>query len=480
MKNHHLLLLPVIFLLAGTYGHAQFTVSGEFRPRLEYRDGYTRLRDSSQSPYVDILGRNRILFDFMNEKFTTRFSLQHAFVFGENNFSSDTITRNTVNIFEAWFRYSFTRGFAIKAGRMDLSYDDQRLIGSSNWRQWGATHDLVMLQWEVKKAGYTGDLGFAINNTAPAQAFLSSYTMKNYKYMAYLWQQKKFFDDKLTLSLLAIMDINQRPNLKTPWSKVTGTDTLPVFNTQDSIIGYAIVPIITTGTTIETFPNALYARGTIGGNIWFGHKNLSLFGNGFYQFGSLSDGRKVSSWFYSAIVAYRIVKALKIQVAWEQFSGNNYSDTTDQKQRSTGFCSLWGSSHNFYGYMDMFSAYVPTGNHAGLNDLWVRAVVNFTEKTYLEATYRWFSMGYGYLPAKVIKPGDLPYQEVKKSLGSEIDLMLVYKPWPNVEVNGAYCIFLPTQTMEIYDGLKPGTSKWAQYAYIMVTYKPVFFNSDKH
>jgi hypothetical protein len=34
--------------------------------------------------------------------------------------------------------------------------------------------------------------------------------------------------------------------------------------------------------------------------------------------------------------------------------------------------------------------------------------------------------------------------------------------------------------MEILDGLKAGTSKFAQYAYLMITFKPVFFDSSKH
>ena len=38
----------------------------------------------------------------------------------------------------------------------------------------------------------------------------------------------------------------------------------------------------------------------------------------------------------------------------------------------------------------------------------------------------------------------------------------------------------PTSTMEKLNSLTPGKSKWAQYAYLMLTYKPNFFNSDKH
>ena len=93
-----LLLSCSILLLAGNL-KAQFTISGEFRPRLEYRDGYSKLRDSSQTGYPTILGRNRLNFDYRNDQFTAKFSLQQAYVFGENNYSSDTITRNTVNMY---------------------------------------------------------------------------------------------------------------------------------------------------------------------------------------------------------------------------------------------------------------------------------------------------------------------------------------------------------------------------------------------
>jgi hypothetical protein len=181
-------LLPHFFmaaflLLLGIPSMAQFTVSGEFRPRAEYRDGYTKLRDSTQTAYGDILGRSRIIFDYQNEKFTTRFSLQHAFVFGENNFyNSDTIRNNTVNIFEAWFKYNFVDNFAIRVGRITLSYDDQRIIGYNNWRPQGSAHDMVGFQWGAPRASYQGDFGFAMNNTSPAGAFLSNYNMKNYKY----------------------------------------------------------------------------------------------------------------------------------------------------------------------------------------------------------------------------------------------------------------------------------------------------------
>ncbi|MEI7662625.1 MAG: alginate export family protein [Bacteroidota bacterium] len=458
---------------------AQFTVSGEFRPRLEYRDGYAKLRDSSMTAYPVILGRNRLIFDYKNEQFMAKFSLQHAYVFGENNYGSDTITRNTVNIFEGWFKYNFTKVFAVKIGRMELVYDDARLFGNSNWSPKGATHDVALLQWEAARAGYRGDFGFAINNTAPASNFLSSYLLKNYKYMGYVYEQKKFFKEKFVVSLLGIMDVFQKPS-KVTQVKTTHNETLYVINSNHDTIGTTTVTTTSTGSVTTTYPGQLYARLTAGGTAAFTWKNLKVFASGYYQGGHFSDGKTINAGFFSGFASYRVVKPLTLLAGCEFLSGNDYSNTTALKTKSTSFSTLYGTSHGFYGYMDMFSTHVTSGSSAGLTDLYARATLMINEKISLEATWRMMGLAKGYLQVTPKKAGDLPYEAVNKKLGSEADMMFVYKPFTNFEVNAAYCFFMPTSTMEKLNSLKQGTSKWAQYAYIMLTYKPSFFNSDKH
>lgn len=459
---------------AGT-ATAQFTISGEFRPRAEYRDGYLKLGDSSMTGYATILGRSRLIFDYNSEKIQTRFSVQHAFVFGENPYSSDTITKNTVNIFEGWFRYNFTKNFAVRIGRMGLTYDDMRIFGLSNWKQWGATHDLVNLEWNAPEANYVGDFGFAINNTAPASSYQGDYTLKNYKYMSYLYNQKKFFKDKLTVSLLGVMDAYQR--FKTT-AQPKKTDTTWVMNNNDTVGSFTT--IVPATTIVETNKLLIYARGTVGATVAFNWNNLIVFANGYYQTGHYKDGRKISAHFLGGWVSYRVLKPLTLMVGYEQLSGNNASDTTESKNTVHGFATLFGTNHSFYGYMDMYQTYLgQDALHNGLNDLYGRATVKFSEKTSLEATYRWFSLPYGYLPYKVTKKTDLPYQSVKTDLGSEVDLMFIYKPIPNLEMNAAYCLYLKTNAREILDGLKSGKGRLAQYAYLMITYKPNFFTSEK-
>jgi len=457
---------------------AQFTISGEFKMRGEYRDGYLSLRDSSKTPYADILGRARLLFDFKNEKISTRFSLYDAFVFGQNNYSSDTISKNTINIYEAFLKYNFSKNFAVKIGRTELVYDDERFLGSSNWSMWGATHDVVLLQWETPGINYTGHFGIGVNNVAPATPFLSSYLLRNYKYMGYFWDQKKFFDNKLTLSFIDIVDVFQKPGT-TVTTKTTIKDTLFVKDPFGNIIGWAIDSTTTSSSKTTNYINQLYARFTFGLNGNLNLKKWSFFLTGYYQGGHYKDGRKINSNFYAAWVSYQVIKHLKLMVGYDHLSGNNFSDTTEFKKTVRGFSTLYGTGHRFYGYMDLFTILVRDNLSTGLNDLYARATFNMNDKMSLEGTYRWFSIPYNYLFVANPKKGALPYQQVEKSLGSEIDLMYIYKPIPNLELNAAYCFFLPTATMEKMSNVIPGKSKFAQYAYIMITYKPNFFSTEK-
>ena len=446
---------------------AQFVVSAEFRPRLEFRDGYANLLDSTQLPYLTILGRNRLVFDYRNDKFMARFNFQHAYVFGENNYASDTITRNTLNIYEGWFRYSFTKMFAVKIGRMELVYDDARLLGNSNWNPKGASHDVVLLQWESAKVGYHGDFGFAINNTAPAGSYLNSYTLKNYKYMGFFYEQVKLFKEHLVISLIDIVDAFQKP-VKQRY------DTLYVTNSSHDTIGTTVIPY---GNT-KSDSSMIYARCTFGGTVTFTLNNLKVFGAGYYQMGHFNDGREISAGMAGGYASYKVAKPLTLLAGYEWLSGNNFSDVSGLKTKTTSFSTLYGTNHAFYGYMDLFSKQVSSGNSAGLTDLYGRATLNLKDKVSIEATYRWFNLQNGYLYSKPSKtnPG---YTEVSRNLGSEVDLMCIYKPVQNLELSAAYCFFLPTATMKSFSGVK-GDPRFAQYAYIMITYKPTFFNSEKH
>ena len=295
--------------------------------------------------------------------------------------------------------------------------------------------------------------------------------------MGYLWEQKKLFNEKLTLSVLAFIDSYQK-NSETSTTSKTIYDTLLIRNSQDSIIGTTIRKNVTTNTATIDFPTLVYARATVGLDAILNLKKWNFFLSGYYEGGHVKDGRKLAAWFYSAYVSFQLVKPLNLLIGYDYLGGNDFSDTTGQKTKVTGFSTPYGTAHRLYGYMDLWNSYVKDFSTAGLTDLYARATVTFNEKNSIEATYRWFSLAQGILSIKDTK-NKLPYTKVDKSLGSEVDLMYVFKALPYLDLNLAYCFFLQTKTMELQRGLKEGTSKFAQYAYIMITYKPNFFTSEK-
>jgi hypothetical protein len=288
--------------------------------------------------------------------------------------------------------------------------------------------------------------------------------------MAMLYEQKKFLQDKLIISFLGILDVNQKAS--TSKTKTT-YDTLFVYNGNDSIIGTTVLPKTTTSVT--TYPDMLFGRITLGGTVDYTWKKLKVFADGYYQGGHFNDGKTIQAGMFGINVSYKVFKPLTLTLGYEMLSGNDYSDTTGLKTKYTSFSTLYGTAHSKYGYMDLFNSYVRLGNSAGLTDLFAKANIAFTEKASLEVTWRMFGLTHGYLSSKS-KPG---YTEVDKKLGNEFDFMLTYKVIKNLELNAAYCFYLTTDTMDKFEGFTPGSTKFPQYAYIMLTYKPNFFTSEK-
>jgi hypothetical protein len=337
-----------------------------------------------------------------------------------------------------------------------------------------------MIQWDSPGCYEKADLAFAINNTAPANPkvpFLSSYTLNNYKYMGFFWGQQRLFKERLTLSFLAFIDSYQKNSETSTLSKTT-YDTLIVRNSKDSIIGTTIQKNVTKTPVTTDFPTILYAKATVGLDATLNLKKWNFFLSGYYEGGHVKDGRKLAAWFYSANASFQVAKPLTLLIGYDHFDGNDFSDTTGQKTLVTGFSTPYGTSHRVNGYMDLWNSYVRDYATAGLTDLYGRATVAFAENHSIEFTYRWFNLAKGYLNIKDTK-NKLPYTKVDNSLGTEFDLMYVYKVLPNLDLNLAYCFFLQTKTMELQRGLKERTSKFAQYAYVMITYKPNFFSVEK-
>ena len=171
------------------------------------------------------------------------------------NWGQDLTSANNSNvgIFEAWAKYNFNEKLAIKFGRQQIKYDDERLFSVSNWSDQGIVHDLAIFQYDNKAKSVKADLGIAMNNNnfSTFTNYLTDYTVKSYKYLSYLWLNKLFMDNKLDVSLMSIIDVNQKP----------------------------------------ADPNILNSRFTLGPNINFKTEKFKIGGIFYYQGGKLADGK---------------------------------------------------------------------------------------------------------------------------------------------------------------------------------------------
>ena len=207
MKNFttlkKILVMTVFGLLLGNHAYAQFSLSGEVRPRMEYLHGYSTLTDKDADPAGFASQRTRINFNYANDRVKMGVSMQDVFIWGSQPqlFS----TSNSLSVHQAWGQYFLTPTLSLKLGRQELSYDDERIFGASNWDQQGRSHDVALLRYDGM---LRIDIGAAFNQD---RHYLSGayYRLNNYKMMQFVWLNTDIVDN-LNLSLLFLNNGYQR------------------------------------------------------------------------------------------------------------------------------------------------------------------------------------------------------------------------------------------------------------------------------
>ena len=130
MKTKFLIL---IIGLISVQTFAQLTLSGEFRPRTEFRNGYKTLNPSDVDPALFTSQRLRLNTKYATEKYTFFVSLQDVRVWGDVK-QLNTADNNGLALHEAWGLVNFD-GVSLKAGRQETVYDDSRMFGNVGWAQ---------------------------------------------------------------------------------------------------------------------------------------------------------------------------------------------------------------------------------------------------------------------------------------------------------------------------------------------------------
>ena len=435
MKYIKHLMVAALILASMFELQAQFTLSGQFRNRAEYRDGYKTLPTANSNDYWLVAQRTRLTFDYATEKFIIKATVQDARIWGEDKWKADNMG---IGLYEGYGIYNFNEALSLQVGRQEIAYDDARLFTNGDWRTYGETHDAARLMYKNK--GFTAIAGFSVNNNPSAEldAFGTNYDLRasQYKNMTHLWLNQKLMDDALNISFIAVYDGHQ---------KADGVDTA----------GNAVY-----------YPQDILYRTTVGPYIKFMKGMIGLEGAFYYQTGTNSMEKTINANFYNVLATVKPVKGLAVMVGYDHYSGTNFDPENPSAEDNT-FNTLTGPGHKYLGFMDYFG--IPSNHKAGINDLLVRLEYGFNKKkNKVQATYHNFMLDQGFLASGTA---------VDKALGSEVDLVFVHKFSKHVNLKAGYSFLLPTESMEKLKKVTPGTSEFAQFGWIQLEFNPMFFTT---
>lgn len=402
-------------ILISQFISAQFSLTGEFRPRTEFSHGYKTLASQNQDVSTITSQRSRINFIFNSEGVKTKLVLQDVRNWG----SQPQLVTNedyASSVHEAWAEVMFSPEFSLKAGRQELVYDDHRIFGNVGWAQQARSHDIAIFKYEKDVK-----IHFGIAHHENGNLRNNFYDGTDaYKDLQFIWFNKK--SDNNSLSLLFL-------------------------NNGKPLLG-------------EEIQKTKYSQ-SLGGRFSQKINNMTFSTNIYYQM-----GKNVKTVFPSATVLDMVkdISALNILLelsfsngilaGFEHLSGTDYNETSKIKS----FTPFYGTNHKFNGFMDYF--YV--GNHVGsvgLNDVYLK---------YKYAKDRFgFNADLHYFGAasEIAANAD-------KYLGTELDLSISWAIQPAAKLAAGFSTLFASNSMEM---LKGGDRSAGQsWVYIMLSVSPTF------
>lgn len=422
--NNKIISSMIAVLITTSLFAQEFGLSGEIRPRYEYRHGFKTLASPNDNAASFVSQRTRINADYSNEKFKVFFAIQNVRVWGDVSTLAKS-DKNGITFHQAWAEYFLNEKFSVKLGRQEIIYDDHRIFGSVGWAQQARSHDALILKL---KTGEKGKLhaGLALNAEGET-LFETDYTINQYKNFQYLWYNTNF-SDALGLSALFLNNGMQYNSF------------------------------------IDGDRKNAYSQ-TIGGRLTYKKDRLNADVASYIQTGNTPNAPKddkmdLSAYYFTANAKFKITDLFTAGAGIEILSGNNQNDSSTKDK---AFKPFYGTNHKFNGWMDYF--YV--GNHmnsVGLVDISVPLIYKKDKFSATLVPHFFSSQGKVYDP--------IAGEDADNYLGTEIDFVLGYKLPKNVLFNIGYSHMFATETMELLKGgSKDETNNWA---WVMITFKPNF------
>lgn len=461
-KSRSILLGMAVTLFGLNAANAQLTATGQFRPRTEFRDGYSTLQSKDMKTAAFTSQRTRLNIGFTGYRFKFFTAIQDVRVWGQDASTINRVTtaeNNGIQLHEAWGEIilndtvSSIQNLSLKIGRQEIAYDDQKVMGGLDWLQQARYHDAVVLKYFNK--GWTADFGAAFNqnkellsgtiyNGVPAAT--AGYTAgtnnlgTNYKSLEYMYLARKFYFGDISFLFLSD-NFNKYSNV------TSGTP-----------------PVVT-----KVNEQGIWTRNTTG--FYYNvnaTRKLKFEGSLYHQFGHDKNGRSLDANLASITSTLQIGRKLFVGPGIDYLSGNDGTKAVTATSDNNQFDPLYGTPHKFWGYMDYFYASSGFGSQ-GLLNYFLKAKYNLKDNLTLFADLHCFEAG------NTLSNGAGGSQN--SYLGTELDLKMSYNMTKMINIEAGYSYMQATNSMasaQVKNVANPNLTP--QWAYVMVNIKPNFLN----
>jgi hypothetical protein len=408
--------LIIIFLFCSSLPlFAQLEISAQLRPRVEYRNGYRFPIDSGATDAFFISQRTRLNLSYTDTLLETYLSLQDVRVWGDEAILSDD---PSFGLAAGWIGLKLKHHFHLRAGRQELSFADQRLIGPAEWRQQARSHDALLIGWNSEQ--WKLQLAAAFNQNAERLAS-TSYGLNQYKAMTVLYAERT--KGALTGHFLGIAD--------------------------------GIQNLYSGGEEMDW-------RFTNGVQLQYQYNSWNFKLGGYTQNGvRFLNGRTIRAHMLHAGITYKI-NNITIEGTYDLLSGQDTSATY------TAFDNLYASRHRFYGFMDYYTSFPFDMKEGGLQALALQFQYNQKDKHIWRADIHHFLL-------------DEPVLDVftgvasGRQLGNELDLLYTYNLREDIHISLGHSFYFPGEDLDLIKG--GDTRLISTFSYLMLDVHPSLFKS---
>lgn len=383
------------------------TIGGEVRTRAESRQNFdlNNTKDDENS-FVFLRTRFNVKVDATDD-ISAYIQMQDARTFGDE---ASTVSDDAgLDLRQGWFevRKAFGSKVTVRAGRQELAYGSERLVGALDWSNVGRDFDAVKVTIPVDRMSFDLFASTIVESNANDNDLNFYGAVGMYK------------DTAVTLMPYFFLKRDGRGNFV---SERNASDT----------------------GNMENYTAGLYGT-------WKATPDLTLDAEGAYQFGSQSSD-DIAAWAAHVGASYRLTAAHDVTISGEGNWATGDKNASDGKRES--FDNLYPTNHKFYGYADFFSWNNTENYRAGVSfKPWATTTaavdyhvfrLNTTQDAWRNAT------GGIVRAAKTFATRDI---------GDEIDVTVKHKYRDHLDFLMGYAILLTDQVMA-GSGAKENAQFW--------------------